>query len=75
MYAIKHILETDYKGNLKKIPDLPANKIYEVIFLVVDDEGGNLQVSRKPHADIVGQMEIHGDIFNSVSVKQWDLPE
>ena len=34
MYAERLILETDRFGNLKKQPNLPANKQFEVIFFV-----------------------------------------
>ena len=74
MYAERLILETDNSGNLKKLPKLPPNKQLEVIFLELDDALKNRIKRRRPHQDIIGQTRILGDIVNTVSETDWDLP-
>jgi len=71
MYAERLILETDRSGNLKNRPKLPANKQFEVIFLVLKDV--SKRVKRTPHPDIAGKVKIMGDIFNSVPSSDWDF--
>lgn len=75
MYAKKMILETDKKGIIRKIPVLPANKKYEAIFLVIEDLSEKQVVERKPHFNIAGKIQLKGDIFNTVSKNDWDMPE
>jgi len=75
MYAKKLILETDKKGIIRKIPVLPANKKYEAIFLALEDLPEKQNTARKPHSHIAGGVKFKGDIFNTVSKNDWDLPE
>jgi hypothetical protein len=69
------ILETDAAGNLKQVPKLPPNKQIEVTFLVLGDLTRNGVKRRTPHPDIAGQVEILGNIFDSVPSIDWNLPE
>jgi len=73
MYAERLILETDQSGNLKKWPKLPANKQFEVIFLVLKDV--SKRVKRTPHPDIAGKIKITGDIFDSVPSSDWNFSQ
>ena len=74
MYAEKLILKTDNFGNVQSMPKLPANKRFEAIFLVLEHEELP-QLKRCPHPDIVGRVEITGDIINCVAKSDWDLPD
>ncbi|MGB5156712.1 hypothetical protein [Desulfobacterium sp. N47] len=69
------LLDTDHKGNLKGLPKFPPNKQVEVIFLVIDKPKQNSFVRRFPHRDIAGKIRIIGNIFNTASEKDWDLPK
>ncbi|EDN68329.1 conserved hypothetical protein [Beggiatoa sp. PS] len=69
MYTKRLILETDRTGNLKKWPKLPANKQFEVIFLMLKE----VNEKRTPHPDIAGKIKITGDIFDSIPSSDWDL--
>ncbi|OQW97776.1 MAG: hypothetical protein BWK73_53830 [Thiothrix lacustris] len=71
MYAERLILETDQSGNLKALPQLPANKQFEVIFLVLKDM--TTRTKRTPHPDIMGKVNIMGDIFSSVPASEWNF--
>ena len=62
MYTERLILETDRAGNLKNWPKLPANKQFEVIFLMLEE----VNEKRTPHPDIAGKIKITGDIFDSI---------
>ncbi|OGT89007.1 MAG: hypothetical protein A2286_00715 [Gammaproteobacteria bacterium RIFOXYA12_FULL_61_12] len=73
MYAERLILETDMSGNLKVMPTLPANKQFEVIFLLLEKPDSTVQVKRIPHPDIVGRVQILGDIMGSTPETDWDL--
>ncbi len=75
MYAERLILETDIAGKLKQMPTLPANKQLEAIFLVIADSDISASIRRSPHPDIVGKVEIIGDVFDSAPGTVWDLPE
>ena len=72
MQAERVILETDLSGNLKQIPKLPANKQFEVIFLEIDDISPQ-SGKRSPHPDILGKIDIKGDVFNSTPNADWDF--
>lgn len=74
MYAERLILETDVSGKLKQIPVLPANKQFEAIFLVIaETEQTNLR--RQPHPDIAGKTKIMGNIIETASMAEWNLPK
>jgi len=74
MYAERLILETDVAGRIKEMPILPANKQMEAIFLVTDDL--NLKkTQRQPHPDIAGKAKVIGDIIDTVSQAEWNLPK
>jgi len=74
MYAERLILETDVSGKLKQMPMLPANKQFEAIFLVIDEA---IQTSkrRQPHPDIAGKSKIMGNIIDTASTDEWNLPK
>ncbi len=74
MYAQKLIVTTDNFGNLKAMPKLPANKQIEAIFLVLEDDEIS-HSKRQPHPDIVGRVQIVGDIIDTVAQAEWNLPE
>jgi hypothetical protein len=69
------VLETDKAGNLRGIPKLPPNKQVEVTFSVLDKPKQKPCKHRFPHRDIAGRMQIVGNIFDSVSEIDWDLPK
>jgi len=72
MYAERLILETDRSGFLKNGPKLPANKQFEVIFLMLE-EAMSKRVKRTPHPDIAGKVKIMGDIFDTIPSSDWDF--
>jgi hypothetical protein len=53
------------------LPNLPANKQFETIFLVLKDV--TKRVKRMPHSDIAGKIKIMGDIFNTVPSSDWNF--
>lgn len=77
MYAQKTILDTDKTGKPVKLPELPPNRHFEVIFLELTEElvqetqGG----ARHPHPDVAGSVAITGDVIDTVPKSQWNLPE
>lgn len=74
MQAEKIILETDSKGRLVGIPQLPENRRIEAIFLILD-ENSQSQTNRRPHPDLSGRVKITADIFDSAPPSDWDLPK
>ena len=74
MYAERLILETDVSGKLKQMPMLPANKQFEAIFLVIE-ETMLTNKHRQPHPDIAGKIKIMGNILDTASTDEWNLPE
>ncbi|PIP03770.1 MAG: hypothetical protein COZ23_10575 [Hydrogenophilales bacterium CG_4_10_14_3_um_filter_58_23] len=74
MYAERLILETDISGKLKQVPVLPANKQLEAIFLVIAEAEQNNK-RRQPHPEIAGKTKIMGNIIDTVSVAEWNLPK
>ncbi len=73
MYAEKLIVKTDNFGNLQTMPKLPANKRFEAIFLILENDELP-PPKRRPHPDIAGRIKITGDIINTVTQSDWDLP-
>lgn len=71
MYAERAIVQTDQFGHLTSIPQLPANKQIEAIFLVMPVKP--VSQKRKPNAGIVGKMQLLGDIINCAPAHDWDL--
>jgi hypothetical protein len=69
------LLDTDNKGNLKGLPKFPPNKHVEVIYLIVDELEQKKYARRFPHRDIAGKMRIMGNIFDTASEKEWNLPQ
>lgn len=69
------ILDTDSKGNLKGLPKFPPNKKVEAIFLIVDRPDQKRGTCRFPHRDIAGKIRIMGNIFDTVSESEWNLPK
>jgi hypothetical protein len=68
------ILDTDNKGNLKGLPKFPPNKKVEAVFLVVERPDKKVRPCRRPHHDIAGKTRIMGNIFDTVSKDEWNLP-
>jgi len=69
------LLDTDNKGNLKGLPKFPPNKKVEVIYLIVDKPEQKISARRSPHRDIAGKMRMMGNIFDTASDKDWNLPK
>ncbi|QUS59308.1 hypothetical protein IQE94_09955 [Synechocystis sp. PCC 7339] len=70
----KHIiLETDQLGNLKNVPKLPPNKKIQEIFLVLDDINESTLLVNSTPANLVGKVQILGDIFDSVPETDWEI--
>ena len=53
-----------------ELPESFENRQVEVIVQTVE---GEPTAKRRPHPNIVGKMTIHGDIFDSVPLADWDL--
>lgn len=71
MYAERIIVQTDQFGHLTSTPQLPANKQIEAIFLVIPVK--LVSQKRKPHASVVGKMQLLGDTINCAPAHDWDL--
>jgi hypothetical protein len=71
MFAERMIIETDETGAIKDLPNLPPHSKVEAIYLVLEQNSSEVVVQRKPHLEIVGQMEITGDIMESSPVSDW----
>lgn len=69
------ILDTDHRGNLKGLPKFPPNKQVEVIFLIRDQSEDKKCARRSPHRDIAGKLQIIGNIFDTASENDWNLPK
>jgi hypothetical protein len=69
------LLDTDNKGNLKGLPKFPPNKQVEVIYLIIDNPEPKNFAPRFPHRDIAGKMRIMGNIFDTASEQDWNLPK
>ena len=69
------LLDTDYRGNLKGLPKFPPNKQVEVVFLIIDKPEQKKCMRRFPHRDIAGKMRIMGNIIDTASEKDWNLPK
>jgi hypothetical protein len=51
-----------------ELPESFVNHRVEIIALTVDEEASEI---RRPHTDIVGKVQIHGDIFTSAPQTDW----
>jgi len=69
------LLDTDHKGKLKGVPKFPPNKQVEVIYLIIDKPEQKILMRRFPHRDIAGKMRIMGNVFETASEKDWNLPK
>ena len=69
------LLDTDHMGNLKGLPKFPPNKQVEVIYMIIDKPEKKKCMRRFPHKDIAGKMRIMGNILDTASEKDWDLPK
>ena len=58
---------------LIELPESFVNHNVEVIVLTLDEESP--QSCRRPHPAIAGKAKILGDVLESVSDSDWDLPE
>ena len=50
-------------------------KQVEVVFLIIDKPEQKKSSRRFPHRDIAGKMRIMGNIFDTASEKDWNLPK
>jgi hypothetical protein len=75
MHTEHLLLETDKLGNLRGIPKFPPNKQVEITFSVLDTFEQKPCKKRFPHKNIAGKMEILGNIFDSASEIDWNLPK
>jgi hypothetical protein len=66
MYAEKLIVTTDNFGNLQAMPKLPANKQFEAVFLIIENDNPPPH-KRQPHPDIAGRVKLIGDIINTTA--------
>lgn len=74
MQPIDIIVESDSFGQLTNVPTLPPGMKVKIVLLEPLPRCQNLQQRRRPHPDIAGKIQILGDIINTVSEKDWDLP-
>jgi hypothetical protein len=75
MHTERLFLDTDSKGNLKGLPKFPPNKKIEAVFMVHDTCNEKTAPRRTPHRDITGKVRIMGNIYDSASENEWNLPE
>ncbi len=68
------LLYTDQKGELKGLPKFPPNKKVELRFTVIDEPEPEMRIRRSPHRDIAGKIHIKGNIFDTASPNDWNLP-
>jgi hypothetical protein len=54
-----------------ELPDSFNDRQVEIIVLAPDEAP---PAHRRPHPDIAGQVEIHGDTLSTVPESDWDLP-
>ena len=73
MQAQHIILETDQLGNIKNIPKFLPNKKMEGIFFVLDDADTLKSSPQMPHPDLAGQVQILGNIFESLPEQDWEI--
>jgi hypothetical protein len=72
MQAERVILETDDKGRLLGVPELPPRRQVEVIFLVLPPTD-QIRARRTPPAELAGKAIIHGDIVSPIlSADDWN---
>lgn len=74
MQAEKVMLKTDGEGKLHGLPLLPVYREVEAIFLLLSNNESQTEC-RQPHPDIVGKIMFQGDIMNTISEKDWNLPQ
>lgn len=65
MQAERLILETDDRGRLLGVPELPPHSRIEAIFLVLPGPA-EYGARRTPPAELVGKAKIHGDIITPI---------
>jgi hypothetical protein len=69
------LLDTDYRGNLNGLPKFPPYKQVEVVFLIIDKPEQKKCTQRFPHRYIAGKVRIMGNIIDTASEKDWNLPK
>jgi hypothetical protein len=58
------------------LPDSFNDRTVEIIILAPDQAPSETdRPHRRPHADIVGQIKIQGDILSTVPESDWDFPQ
>ena len=69
-------MDTDKAGKPVKWPELPPNRHFEVIFLELPEETAQetQKAARHPHPDVLGSVDISGDVIDTVPQNQWNLP-
>ena len=77
MHAVE--FETNIDNGIVHVPkqykELQQAGKARIIILVDDVSEPALQSKRRPHQDIVGKLQILGDIISSSPETDWDLPK
>jgi hypothetical protein len=77
MHAVE--FETNIDNGIVQIPkeykELQQAGKARIIILFDDVSKPVFQSKRRPHSDIVGKIQILGDIISSAQEKDWDLPK
>ena len=73
MQAQHIILETDQLGNIKNIPKFSPNRKIESIFWVIDEADILNSSPQLPHPDLANQVQILGNIFESIPEQDWEV--
>ena len=68
MQVERTFIEVASRQVVIELPESFVNHRVEIIALTVDEEAGK---PRRPHADIAGKVQIHGDIFTSAPETDW----
>lgn len=57
-----------------ELPDSFNDRDVEIIVLALDQAAAESRSpGRRPHPDIAGRIQIHGDILSTVPERDWDL--
>lgn len=75
MHAERVVLITDQAGNPTNLPKLPPNRRVEAIFLTLEQAESDPIRHRRPHPDIAGKTRISGNILDTASTTDWNLPQ
>ncbi len=71
---VQRVLSRVDEGPLSiQLPESFNHHRVEIIVLTLDEDEP-LLAQRQPHPDIVGRVQIRGDILTSVPEQDWDFP-